>query len=270
VLFDPVNKDVWATVGDAMLVRWPAIHGGDTSDQPSSLFGRPEDILRGPFRLAGFAAEQRIVALADIAAGRLHLFAPGAARAGSGRSLSHPAVRQAAYTSGDRWMLVGGWKSPQVSLWSVPELRHVRDFADSDNATFAVGSGGRAALIGTPRKYRIMNTRDWTERHVLPRESDHLVTSYVTMAAAAPLAACQWTHDSVRLLDIDTGAWVATIPVTVTTGLDQMRLTADASALAIGGERHVVQWWDLRELDRELAELGLGWTANRLNKRADP
>jgi hypothetical protein len=74
----------------------------------------------------------------------------------------------------------------------------------------------------------------------------------------------------VRLLDIDTGAWVATIPVTVTTGLDQMRLTADASALAIGGERHVVQWWDLRELDRELAELGLGWTANRLNKRADP
>ena len=172
-----------------------------------------------------------------------------------------PAVRHIAFTPDHRWLLVGGWKSPQVALGSLPELRHHRNIADSDNAAFAFGNDGQTALIGTPHVYRVLDTNGWNGTHVLPRAESpsRLITSYVDLAGEAPLAVCQWTHDSVRLLDVHAGEWLATIPVKVTTGLDQLHLTADGSALAIAGERHVVEWWDLRELNRELVKFGLGW-----------
>jgi WD40 repeat protein len=262
VLFDSESNDIWATIGDETLWRWAAAPSPDGGLAPA--YGAPvrQEVPAGPARLAGMNASSRVLALADVDAGVLKLLPVENERAAV-RELTHPLVRRAVFDPQDRWMLSGGWKSPRVSIWSIPDFNLLQDLPETYNADFAVGDGGRLAVIGTPQAYRIFDTIQWTETHAIARRGPPLIASYVAAAPDASLAACQWTRESLRLFDLRTGDSVATLPITLTTGLDQFAFTPDGSALAVAGEHHAVQWWDLRALNHQLAAHGLAWTAAR-------
>ncbi|MGH8019046.1 MAG: WD40 repeat domain-containing serine/threonine protein kinase, partial [Opitutaceae bacterium] len=258
VQFDPATDGLWGTIGDKTLWRWSATLAIDGDRMPTYRAPARQAAPPGPMRLAGVGASSRMLALADIDAGVLK-FAPIDGDRNAARELTHPLVRRAVFDPRGRWMLSGGWKSPRVSIWSIPELNLVHELPETDNADFAIGADGRLAVIGTPRAYRVFETTGWTETHAIARTEAPLIASYVAAARDAPLAACQWTPDSLLLIDLRTGQPLGTLPITLTTGLDQFAFTPNGSGLAVAGEHHAVQWWDLRELDRHLAAHGLGW-----------
>jgi WD40 repeat protein len=125
-------------------------------------------------------------------------------------------------------------------------------------ATF--DASGSRLVVGDEHRYQCWRTGSWQLERTIPRDVKGLWGN----AAFSPdgrILAISSSRSIVKLLSATTGAELCTLP-TAEASLDicHLQFTADGQQLAVVGENHLIQVWQLHRIRRKLAAQGLDWS----------
>jgi len=157
-----------------------------------------------------------------------------------------------------RWLAVGTWSESGVKVWDCARDRVAVDLEVSRGRTrVAFSSDSRWLLTSTDEGYRLWRVGNWSLGPPIARaRKDHYGP-----AAFSPdgrLLAVAHSRTVVGLIDPETGSILARLQSPDPRAVNSLCFSPDSTHLAVAGD-NTVRLWDLREIRRGLAELGLDW-----------
>jgi signal transduction histidine kinase len=127
------------------------------------------------------------------------------------------------------------------------------------DATVAFSPDGRWLATGDSRTYTLWSTETWKPHWKQGRDGVLFNRGSMAFAANGGMIAIARSHDEIQLLDTTAGTELATLASPDPLAVAGLRLSEDGHVLAAGGPNGRIQLWNLSELRRELARLGLDW-----------
>jgi hypothetical protein len=118
---------------------------------------------------------------------------------------------------------------------------------------------GRWLITGDPKEFVIWEVASWQRRHRIPRDNAALVAANMAFAPDGRIAALANSAFDIRLIDIESGQDVATLPLRQGQPRPEFRFSADGRYLLQIGPKLVLVAWDLASIRRQLRDLGLDW-----------
>jgi hypothetical protein len=262
VHFDP-NGESLITDGKVGLQRWPVVPDPQTggpqigppqalglSDRAPLLFlgYDPESALSDDGRTIAHSPQVGQVLLFELANPRRKLL------------IESPRLRLTAFSPDSRWLAAGNWGGRGVRVWDARtgRLEHEFDLGGPEEraAWPAFSPDGKWLLTGTAAEYRFWEVGSWNKRHGLPRENAGQLPGWIVFSPDGQMLAVRHSMTEVRLVDPATGRDFARLPAAGTPycfSPDGSQLVTDA------GRDGAFQVWDLREIRRQLKEMGLDW-----------
>src|SRR5262249_13836713 len=138
------------------------------------------------------------------------------------------------------------------------------------NANVVFTPDGRWLVTGAAHEYRFWKVGSWERGPVLPRErSDTSVPPLAFTRDGKILAVCI-SPRQVRLLDVATARELASLTAPDSQRVFHLCFSPDGGQLAASCDNQAIQVWDLRELRRHLAGMGLDWDAPALAPAKQP
>jgi serine/threonine protein kinase/WD40 repeat protein/Tfp pilus assembly protein PilF len=158
----------------------------------------------------------------------------------------------------ERWLATGVWNGP-VFVWDTKSPNEpVRQLPPS-RASVAFSPDGKWLVTGAPDAFRFWYVGSWRAGPVLQRE--HLTQGLGPLAFSKDgrILAIADSAQSLRLIDPDSAKEIATLSAPDPQVIWDLSFNRDGSLLAAATVNHVIQLWDLREIRRQLATMGLDW-----------
>jgi hypothetical protein len=115
-------------------------------------------------------------------------------------------------------------------------------------------------VTATEQEYRFWQVGSWQPGRVIPKEQSGFATA-LAFTRDGKILAVAHSARQVRLLDVATGRELASLTAPDPQRVFHLCFSPDGSQLAASCDNQVVQVWDLRELRRHLAGMGLDWDA---------
>jgi WD40 repeat protein len=129
--------------------------------------------------------------------------------------------------------------------------------------TVAFTPDGRYLVTAAPDEFCFWEVGSWTLKRRISDEGWHGIAfsrDGTILAATAPV-------NKVRLFDSATGEVLADLEAPNCRGITSLAFNHDGTQLAVCESQDVLRVWDLRQVRRQLEELGLDW--NQPPYRAD-
>jgi signal transduction histidine kinase len=224
-------------------------------------FGEPQALMTSPDQVLGRAAITR-GARAWLAAGGTSLVACV--------NLAPPfEVRRPAWL-GDggslvpspdgRVLVTSVWKGGGTRVRSLDGEGPPRVLGDAGGIP-VFAPDGRSLAVGTGRGFVMYDTADWKPRWEVPRDTGSALSGLCAFHPKGGILATTHTLRQIRLLEVPTGATVATLDAPIPERITALAFSRDGSRLAAATSQAEVQVWNLAELTAALRGLGLDLSA---------
>jgi serine/threonine protein kinase/WD40 repeat protein/Tfp pilus assembly protein PilF len=259
--FHPKGQSL-VTYGKASgLLLWPLrdVLQGHT---PSWQLGPPQMLRRGlihSWQRACWSADGRVLAVADNRNHTAFLLNPErpAARQVLGK---FPNLATIALSPDGQWAAAGASDASQLTIWHLPDAKHMRDLRGYSCAAFSPNS--RWLVTGGPDDYRFWQVGTWTPGLTLPRDQRVFGgLAPLSFSADGQLLALARSPHRVQLVDPGTGREIATLSAPGTSSISSLTFSPNGSRLGVANAHGEVHLWDLRAIRLQLADLGLDWNA---------
>jgi WD40 repeat protein len=261
-LFDPHGHSL-ITSGKYGLHRWPitAVSNAGQAGKPDLRIGPPEPLgipgrwgeisLSGNGQtLAAVHFDHKQAVLFDLKKQRKRI------RLGPDRSL----LLSIALSPDGRWVVTWGY-GPLGKLWDGHSGKLIKTFTDFWSGNVRFSPDGKWLVTGTITTYSVWKVGCWGQPHyTLPRP--RRTGTSCAMAAFSRdgrLLALKQSTRTLQLIEPATGKELATLPARYSQAFFDLCFSPDASQLAVAGESHLIQVWDLRRIRQQLARMGLDW-----------
>ena len=106
---------------------------------------------------------------------------------------------------------------------------------------------------------RALTTGSFSEKWRLPRAGGEMADTLLALAASTPLAAACVEPGVITLFQPATGRVLTRLVHPYPRKIRHLAVSPDGSKVAAMTMGHVVQFWDLTRIRRELAAHGLDW-----------
>ena len=253
--FEPTAAHQLLVADSAGLIRLEVAGGGDNGQlifrRGSTLLpGRPNRCaLSGDGRTAAVTLlTSRKIQIIDVKSGSVRRVLDGPAGA-TFISISHEGG----------WVACGNWGGTGARVWNLaePESEPV-DLHEGQKPIFVTFDPRGRWLVTTNAESNLFwRIGQWNEpEHILPARS-----GAVTFSPDGSVVARRNGIDTIALTDTETMMDVAEFrpPGGNVTGLQNLTISPDGEHLAATTQHREIFVWDLPELRRELAQLGLDW-----------
>lgn len=257
-LFHPMDGSLFV-LADSRITRWPieTAAGGETI-----LVGPPEvfrDGVAGEER--GHLAFSGDGSWLGVSVGeRAEVLTVGPVR--ESRTLPHGApVSRIDLSQDGAWAVTCG--EGRFRIWELSAGRLVREHLGGGYSGVAFSPDGRWVVLsfsvsgGGEGLHRLCRVGTWDADRDFA--ASHTIWNAASFSPDSRLLALRVSSSAVRLLDTRDWSEVATLDVPGQQQLFDLSFSPDGTRLGIACETGLVQCWDLRELRRSLAALGLDW-----------
>ena len=169
----------------------------------------------------------------------------------------HPAVSAAILSPDGRWAATSGWHSPSVKVWDARTGALVKEFTTGPQNAAYFSPDGRTMVTSLVGAYRFYDVPSWR----LSRELRCAIPSFPGWVAFSPdgrLVALETSPAVVQIIDAATGATGPRLEDPDSGRARWLGFTGDARRLVtVTPFSRAVHVWDIREIARQLASLGL-------------
>jgi serine/threonine protein kinase/WD40 repeat protein/Flp pilus assembly protein TadD len=158
----------------------------------------------------------------------------------------------------ERWIATGVWTGPTL-IWDTKSPNEPVRQLPANRAFVAFSPNGKWLVTGDWGDFRFWKVGSWQAGPVIHRE--HMTEGLGPLAFSKDgrILAVAHSAQNVRLIDIDSGKEIATLSAPDPQVIWDLSFNQDGSLLAAATANHVIQLWDLREIRRQLATMGLDW-----------
>lgn len=157
-----------------------------------------------------------------------------------------------------RWLAAGTFHGPGTRVWDLQTHQPVQDFKEG-NAGALFSPDGRFLVSAGSRLYQIFEAGSWKRVFARPVESGSDLPNRVAFSRDPALLALVQQRHRVELHDVNGWQLAAALmppdPLVVT----WLAFSPDGHQLAVATSQDLVQLWDFRILQQQLARLGLAW-----------
>jgi WD40 repeat protein/tRNA A-37 threonylcarbamoyl transferase component Bud32 len=184
--------------------------------------------------------------------------APVDVLARDGPLFTHPRADRSALSADGRWLATFGRRASGVRVWNAADGQQVHTILpDRDDTMAAFSSDGTRLFAGAAGDYAVFDCGRWESRRlVAPGVLSHPLRN-ARFSPDGTLLAVADDHLQIKLLDADDLRELLTLPADhFDTALC---FTPDSTRLVCMDELYGVRVWDLRTLQSQLDELGVGW-----------
>jgi WD40 repeat protein len=175
-----------------------------------------------------------------------------------------PGMRFVDISPDGAWVATGAWHLPGVRVWNGKTGEQIRelptDDTGRDTATpVAFTPDGRYLVTAAPDEYCFWEIGSWSLKRRISDEGWH------RMAFSRDMRIFAGTHsvNKVRLFNATTGEVLADLEARDCTAITGLAFNQDSTQLAVCESQDTLRVWDLRQVRRQLAELGLDWNEPR-------
>jgi WD40 repeat protein len=177
-----------------------------------------------------------------------------------------PGLRGISIDPKGRWVATGTWDNPQgaCTVWDAQTGRSVINLPGA-NATPLFSPDGELLAIGSGEDYRIYRSGSWRFIHSIPQQSasKDLSGPLAFSPDGGMLATTTDDDRTVRLVDPTNAVVLATLRARKGGTIETMGFSPDGRWLCILRSNWLVEFWDIRQLRKRLADVGLDWSISR-------
>ena len=251
--------DQLLTSGERGLELWP-LHAGPEPSGRSLRAGPPRTLLGGRCGAMRLDSEARTVVVVESdqeGQGHPHVVSlddPGLRRPYD----DYPELANIDASPGGEWIAGGTWHGRGVPIWKSSDKKPVKVIPAPAGAVVRFSPDGRWLAVGDGPVYRFFEVGSWEEEWSVPR---HRVEEYGQLAFSpdGKVVALPHTLHVVKLYELATRKELATLEAPHEGAICKVEFSRDGAVLAASTRNRFVHVWDLRELRRELSDLGLDW-----------
>jgi serine/threonine protein kinase/WD40 repeat protein len=165
-----------------------------------------------------------------------------------------------AFSPDCRWAATGAWVFPlslrYVKVWAATSGAPVLQLA-LGNARVAFSPDGRWLGVGGAGWYRFYRTGSWAPGAAVEHGDEEGRMPLVFHPGSRVAAVTNKTRRAVRLVEVETGAVLASLEPPEPAGIIALSFSPDGRHLAVSQADHRVQIWDLAAIRRTLEDRGL-------------
>jgi tetratricopeptide (TPR) repeat protein len=185
---------------------------------------------------------------------------PGGGERGPVVLAGHDRVTYLALSPDGRWAATGTFKGSGVKLWRLDDGRRPKPAHAIPCATADVSFSpdGRWLVVMNDEGHVLYRVESWEPARAV--RGRNVGGAQVAFAARAPVMAVPRYHQRhLALVDPETGREFGTFAAEDSDKILALTLSADGGRLAAATAERTIQVWDLREVRRQLAGIGLDW-----------
>jgi WD40 repeat protein len=269
VLFSTADGSL-LTCGERGLERWPI-----TREAPGLAGGNPRTTLLRigpPQRLGGTAKlgspslsrDGKTLAVADGSPGQGVLF-DLEKNTEKVRLDFHHTPLQIALSPDGRWAVTAPLRTVGAGItkvWDARTGKLIKDLPSEllvGDSYVAFSADSRWLVTGTQQEFRFWKAESWEPGDVIGRERAQWPPSGPAFTPDGKIMAIVHSPTVVQLRETVTGQEIARLVTPDPQPIYTLRFSADGSCLAAGRDNQVVTVWNLRQIRKQLADIGLDW-----------
>ncbi len=165
----------------------------------------------------------------------------------------HPGLEFVALSPDGQWAATGTWHATGVKIWDARAGQFIQELPVKDSANVGFSRDGKWLVTSTGEEYRFWQAGSWRPALRIARQGAG--PGHIVFTPDSRMLAIAASVTAVRLIDLETGHELATLP---TTG-EPLCFSPDGSQLITTAEGGAVQVWDLRLIRQQLVAMGLDW-----------
>jgi eukaryotic-like serine/threonine-protein kinase len=172
-----------------------------------------------------------------------------------------PGLDTVAISPDGRWIAAGalrGQRDEKIRVWSV-RRKTWRDLPVTGRAFVAFSPDGQWLITGRGPDYRCWKVGTWEPGTRFPRADDTYAEEPMAITRDGRMGAIARSLQLAQLIDLASGRELATLEAPDPQPLSWFSFSRDGSRLAAAGQNGLIYLWDLRQIRRQLAAMGLDW-----------
>ena len=174
-------------------------------------------------------------------------------------TLTPPGAQSTAAISPDgRFFVSSIWKGGGTRVWDLQQKRPIAQWHDEGGLAL-FSPRGDWLVVGTSREFLFYETSSWQLKRCLERAASSALNGLGAFSLDGKLLALSHTLQQIRLVNPETGTTLATLDSPTPERITALSFSRDSTLLAAATDNGEVQLWNLSQLRRELAILGLDW-----------
>jgi WD40 repeat protein len=184
----------------------------------------------------------------------------------------HPGMESIACSPDARWIATGTGlrRTASVRVWNARRGVLESELLLDGPAAVAFSPDGRWLVSSREQEYRFWEVGSWKPGRTIPSERGLRVPGSLAFTTDGRLLAIVSSRSAVRLVDPTMGAEIVTLQAPRDDPIGCVSFSPDGRWLAAGCAKDLIHLWDLAEIRRGLAGMGLDWEEPRarLNGRS--
>jgi signal transduction histidine kinase len=157
-----------------------------------------------------------------------------------------------------RWVVTGTFHGPGSFLWDAATGRKIQQLA-TGNANPLFSPDGKTLLLAGDNQYTLFETGTWKPLQRISTDNQGDLPGIAGYSHGGKILCLVKGRQQVQLLDAATCRVFATLTSPEPQIISLFAFSPDDQMLAIGTGNDLVECWDLRQVRRSLAALGLDW-----------
>ena len=172
----------------------------------------------------------------------------------------HPGAETLALSPDGRWAATGSSRDGAIRIWDVSAEKLALSLPAGFQPRSAFSRDGRWFAISGSR-FSLLRTGIWKPASPLPFEDKSPIFGAAAFSPDSRMLALVVNRFEVHLFDLRTFKSIGILRPPGTIQTMSLVFSPDGSQLAATGAEARVAVWNMREVERSLAEFGLGWDA---------
>jgi signal transduction histidine kinase len=161
-----------------------------------------------------------------------------------------------------KWVVTGTFHGPGSFLWDAVTGKKMQQLA-SGNATPLFSPDGKTLLLAGDNQYTLLETDTWKALRHISTDNQGDLPGIAGYSHDGKILCLVKGRQQVQLLDAATCQVLATLTSPEPQIVSLFAFSPDDQVLAVGTGNDLVECWDLRQVRRSLAALGLDWDTSR-------